>query len=137
MAFLAGFPLFGGPALAGARRPRNFRFRGEMTDMIDEEELKARYRFSKNSIEFIVDLISEDIERDTKRNKALLPFTRVVGDTIGVDNSTVSRVIHRVAEALSSGFTPAGAGVEFVFTIRSDRLLWDTSDLALGQLIQG
>ena len=100
--------------------------------MIDEEE-----RFSKNSIEFIVDLISEDIERDTKRNKALLPFTRVVGDTIGVDNSTVSRVIHRVAEALSSGFTPAGAGVEFVFTIRSDRLLWDTSDLALGQLTQG
>ena len=91
MAFLAGFPLFGGPALADARRPGNFRFRGEMTDIIDEEELKARYCFSKNSIEFIADLISEDIERDTKRNKALLPFTRVVGDTIGVDNSTVSR----------------------------------------------
>ena len=66
--------------------------------MIDEE-LKTRYRISKNSIEFIADLISEDIERDTKRNKA---------------------------------------GVEFVFIIRSNRymprLLWDTSDLALGQL---
>ena len=66
MAFLVGFPLFGGPALACARRPRNFRFRGEMADMIDEE-LKTRYCFSKNSIEFIADLISEDIERDTKK----------------------------------------------------------------------
>ena len=111
MAFL---PLFAGPALAGARRLRNFRFRGEMADMIDKE-LKTRYRFSKNSIEFIADLISEDIERDTKRNKALSPFTQVlmflryvasgsfqqvVGDTIGVDKSSVSRVVHRVAEAL-------------------------------------
>ena len=77
MAFLAGFPLFESPALAGARRPRNFQFRGEMADMIDEE-LKTRYRFSKNSIEFIADLISEDIERDTKRNKALSPFTQVL-----------------------------------------------------------
>ena len=75
-----------------------------MADKIDEE-LKTRYRFSKNSIEFIADLISEDIERDTKRNKALSPFTQVliflqfvasgsfqqvVGDTIGMDKSTVS-----------------------------------------------
>ena len=85
-----------------------------MADKIDEE-LKTRYRFSKNSIEFIADLISEDIERDTKRNKALSPFTQVliflqfvasgsfqqvVGDTIEMDKSTVSRVVHRVAEAL-------------------------------------
>ena len=73
-----------------------------MADKIDEE-LKTRYRFSKNSIEFIADLISEDIERDTKRNKALSPqvliflqfvargsFQQVVGDTIGMDKSTVS-----------------------------------------------
>ena len=111
---MAGFPLFGGPALAGARRPRNFRFPREMADMIDEE-LKTRYRFSKKSIEFIADLISEDIERDRKRNKALSLFTQVLiflryvasgsfqqvlGGTIGVDKFTVSRVVHRVAEAL-------------------------------------
>ena len=52
-----------------------------MDDMIDEE-LKTRYRFSKNSVEFIADLISEDIERDTKRNKALSPFTWLYGEII-------------------------------------------------------
>ena len=77
MAFLAGFPLFGGPALAGARRPRNFRFQGEIVDMIDEE-LKTRYRFSKNSIGFIAELISEDIERDTKRNNAGVEFVFII-----------------------------------------------------------
>ena len=69
MVFWAGFPLFGGPALAGTRRPRSFRFQGEMADMIDEE-LQKGYCFSKYSIEFIADLISEDIKRDKKRNKA-------------------------------------------------------------------
>ena len=53
----------------------------------------------------VPELISEDIKRDTKRNKALSPFTQVliflqyvasgsfqqvVRDTIGVDKSTVS-----------------------------------------------
>ena len=48
-----------------------------MADMIDEE-LKTRYRISKNSIEFIADLISEDIERDTKRNKAGVEFVFII-----------------------------------------------------------
>ena len=119
MAHLAGFPLFGGPTLVGARHPRNFRFRGEMAHMIDKE-LKTRYHFSKNSIEFIADLISEDIERDTKRNKALSLFMQVliflryvtsgsfqqvvelqhVYRTYAVDKSAVSRVVHQVAEVL-------------------------------------
>ena len=47
MAFLAGFPLFGGPTLAGARRPRNFRFRGEMADTIDEELEKKDIALAK------------------------------------------------------------------------------------------
>ena len=56
-----------------------------MADTIDEE-LKTRYCFSKNSIEFIADLISEggggggaeDIERDTKRNKAGVEFVFII-----------------------------------------------------------
>ena len=48
-----------------------------MADMIDEE-LKTRYCFSKNSIEFIADLISEDIERDTKKNKAGVEFVFIL-----------------------------------------------------------
>ena len=56
-------------------------FEVKWDDMIDEE-LKTRYRFSKNSIEFIADLISENIERDTKRNKALSPFTWLYGEII-------------------------------------------------------
>ena len=67
------------------------------------------------SILFITDLLACDLCRDTRRNHALQPLTqvlialrfyasasflKVVGDTIGVDKSTVSRVVTKVSRAL-------------------------------------
>ena len=64
------------------------------------------------SILFITDLLTGDLCRDTRRNHALQPLTQVlvalrfyascsflqvVGDTVGVDKSTVSRVVVTVS----------------------------------------
>ena len=98
------------------RRPRNFRFNTNVLNLTDEQ-LRARYRFGRASINFILDLIKEDLKRKTKRNHALRPidqllialrfyasgsFLQVIGDTIGVDKSTVSRVVHNVSSLLAA-----------------------------------
>ena len=91
------------------RRERRFRIgtKCEIDDFTDEE-LRARYRFRRESILFITNLVAGDISRNTRRNHALPPlhqvlialtfyasgsFLQVMGDTFGVDRSTVSRVI--------------------------------------------
>jgi len=95
------------------RRQRKFRTgtQCEIDDFTDEE-LRARYRFRRESILFITDLVAGDISRNTQRNHALLPlhqvlialrfyasgsFLQVIGDTFVVDKSTVSRVITAVS----------------------------------------
>ena len=102
------------------RRRRERRFRTgtqcEIDDFTDEElRARARYRFRRESILFITNLVSGDISRNTRRNHALPPlhqvlialrfyasgsFLQVIGDTFGVDKSTVSRVITDVSRAL-------------------------------------
>ena len=100
------------------RRRRERRFRAgnqcEIDDFTDEE-LRARYRFRRESILFITNLVAGHISRNTRRNHALPPlhqvlialrfytsgsFLQVIGDTFGVDKSTVSRVITDVSRAL-------------------------------------
>ena len=98
------------------RRERRFRIgtQCEIDDFTDEE-LRARYRFRRESILFITNLVAGDISRNTRRNHALPPlhqvlialrfyasgsFLQVIGDTFGVDKSTVSRVISDVSRAL-------------------------------------
>ena len=101
----------------GARRDRRFRL-AEHQPIVDEftnEELRHRYRFGSESIHFITDLLAPDLRRETRRNHALDPttqvlvalrfyasgsFLQVVGDTVGLDKSTISRVITRVSQAL-------------------------------------
>ena len=46
MAFLAGFPLFGGAALAGARPPRNFQFRGEIEETEKQDTALVKIQLS-------------------------------------------------------------------------------------------
>ena len=85
-----------------------------MSSVMDDE-LRARYRFRRESILFITNLVAGDISRNTRRNHALPPlqqvliglrfyasgsFLQVIGDTFGVDKSTVSRVITDVSRAL-------------------------------------
>ena len=77
----------------------------------------ARSRFGRESILFITNLVARDISRNTRRNHALHPlhqvlialrfyasgsFLQVIGDTFGIDKSTVSRVINDVTRALIS-----------------------------------
>ena len=102
------------------RRRRERRFRAGTRSKIDEftdDELRARYRFRRESILFITNLVAGDISRNTRRNHALPPlqqvlialgfyasgsFLQVIGDTFGVDKSTVSRVITEVSRALTA-----------------------------------
>ena len=90
------------------RRQRRFRTRTkcEIDDFTDEE-LRAHYRFRRESIVFITNLVAGDISRNTQRNHALpllhqvlialrfyasISFLQVIGDTFDVDKSTVSNV---------------------------------------------
>lgn len=76
---------------------------------------RARYRFLRESILFITNLVGSDISRNTRWNHALRPlhqvfislrfyasgsFLQVIDNTLGVDKSTVSRVITYVSRAL-------------------------------------
>ena len=98
------------------RRPRNYRFNANLLKYTDQE-LRARYRFGKESIQYITSLIETDLRRKTNRSRALRPidqvlialrfyasgnFLQVIGDTVGVDKSTVSRAVHDVSQLLSA-----------------------------------
>ena len=80
-----------------------------------EEELRSRFRFGRESIEFLVKVLRDDLERQTSRNHALSPtvqvlvalrffasgsFLQVIGDTVGLPKSTVCRIIRDVSAAL-------------------------------------
>ena len=93
-------------------------FRGHeiFLDDFSDEELRSRYRFGRDSIEFLTEL-ENDVQRQTKRNHALLPtctlqilvalhffqffvggsFLQPIGDTVGLPKSSVSRVVKDVS----------------------------------------
>ena len=60
------------------RRERIFNLNDNLLDGLSEAEVKSRYRFSRNSIQFITDTIAADLERPTKRNRALKPQDQVL-----------------------------------------------------------
>ena len=113
------------------RRPRQFR---ELIDIenFTDEELRARYRFGRQAVGYITNLIADDLRRSTRRNHALPPlqqvlialrffasgsFLQVIGDTAGVNKSTVSRVVTSVSHALlakQSDFIKWPTGAELV-----------------------
>ena len=99
------------------RKRRHFRHIGFTIDGCTDGELRARYRFGKDSILYITNLLAETLRRKTNRNHPLSPlqqvlialrfyasgsFLQVVGDTVGVDKSTVSRVVTNVSLALAA-----------------------------------
>ena len=84
-------------------------------EVYSDEELRARFRFGSRSIEFLEQLLGEDIRRTTERNQpvpvkmqilvalrfyATGHFFQVIGDLFGLHKSTVSRIVHRVSELL-------------------------------------
>ena len=74
-------------------------------DDFSDEELRSKYRFGRDSIEFLTEILEDDLERLTKKNHALSPtlqilvalrffasgsFLQVIGDTVGLPKSSVS-----------------------------------------------
>ena len=98
--------------------PRKYRvLRGQNPLLMDflDEQLRQRYRFGRDSIMYLSYLLRDKLERLTRRKTSLtvdekvmiaLRFVasgshlQVIGDTMGHDKSTISRVIRQVADAL-------------------------------------
>ena len=93
----------------------------ELVDLLNhysEEDLRSRYRFGREGINFIVELLSQEIAPSTKRSHWLSAtekvlatlrflasgsFLEVIGDTfLSYDKSTVCRFVLRVTLALAS-----------------------------------
>ncbi|VDI18679.1 Hypothetical predicted protein [Mytilus galloprovincialis] len=89
------------------RKERHFRLKDDLSLNLSNEELRERYRFGREGINFISNLVSDDITRKTKRNHALTvpqmvmvtlrflatgSFLQVVGDTIGAIDGTHVRI---------------------------------------------
>ncbi|XP_072179304.1 putative nuclease HARBI1 [Diadema setosum] len=103
-------------ALHQAPRPhRTFKQRFSALDSLTDEELRKKYRFSRDGIMHIVNMLDDHLQRTTARSHAIptelqvliaLNFmaTGSVFDSVasihGVHRSTVSRCVHAVAEAL-------------------------------------
>ena len=59
------------------RRPRQFRDRINTLENFCDEELIERYRFPREGIEDIIDLVKEDVGPMCQRSHALDPTTKV------------------------------------------------------------
>ena len=94
-------------------RERKFQQREIDLDELTDEELR-RYRFGRESIKFLVEILKDDLQRQTQRNHALSPtlqvlvvlhffasgsFLQIIGDTVGLPKSTVSRIVTDVSKA--------------------------------------
>ena len=95
-------------------RERKFQQREIDLDELTDEELRSRYRFGWESKKF-VEILKDDLQRQTRRNHALSPtlkvlvalrffasgsFLQIIGDTVGLPKSTVSRIVTDVSKAL-------------------------------------
>ncbi|CAC5403276.1 HARBI1 [Mytilus coruscus] len=97
------------------RREHVFRDRTNPLDLYDDLELVKRFRFDRQTILQIADLLQEDLESSTLRNHAIPPvmkvlialrfyasgsFQNIIADTFNIDQSTFSRTTHSVSNAL-------------------------------------
>ncbi|CAC5407309.1 HARBI1 [Mytilus coruscus] len=98
--------------------PRKDRvFRGTISHLtnLNDDELRRRYRFGKDSIAYLCDLLQDRHSRSNNKSTALTveqqvcialryyasgSFLQVIGDTLGYDEGTVSRVVSDVTDAL-------------------------------------
>ena len=101
--------------LSRVRKEKHYRGFNPLNKDFSDEELGQRYRFGRESIEFIANELRAELESNTRKRTALsveeqvmiaLRFygsgsqLQVVGDTMGYDKSTVSRVVRDVTDAL-------------------------------------
>ena len=57
---------------------RKFQQREIDLDELTDEELRSRYRFGRESIKFLVEILEDDLQRQTRRNHALSPTLQVL-----------------------------------------------------------
>ncbi|XP_033755687.1 putative nuclease HARBI1 [Pecten maximus] len=94
---------------------RRFRPRFRLNSFCDRE-YRERYRFSFQSILFILNLIRPKLETATTRSKAISPilqllvalrfyatgsFFRLIGDSVGLSEASVCRCVHKVSAAIA------------------------------------
>ena len=100
------------------RKRRTFPRQLDPLTSYTDSELRCRYRFGRDAINYIVGLVADDIMPETNRNHAVSAemqvlitlrylasgsFLQVIGDTfLGFNKSTDSRVVRRVTQALSA-----------------------------------
>ncbi len=99
------------------RRQPVYRDRLNPFENYDNEEFIKRYRFTKQTTQDIIELISDQLQSDTQRNKAIPPFLQVltalqfyatgtfqqtVGDTINLSQPSVCRIVKQVSIAIAS-----------------------------------
>ena len=99
----------------GRRRARIFWERVNFLEDYNDEEFRRRFRFRKSSFRSICEVIQDDILHPTNRNHSLSPETqlmvalrylatgdkfRTIGDSMGIDISSVSRCVTAVTNAL-------------------------------------
>ena len=99
------------------RKEKIYRREVNPLDDYTESELRCRYRFGRAGIQYLVDILRDEISPETRRSKSLSTlmqvlitlrflasgsFLQVIGDTFfAFDKATVSRVVRRVTLALA------------------------------------
>ena len=77
--------LFGRLADARRARPRHFRpFNAYLDEYLSENDVKSRFRFGRDSINYLADLLSDDLARNT----AFRSFPVCSSESMGAYHST-------------------------------------------------
>ncbi|VDI74702.1 Hypothetical predicted protein [Mytilus galloprovincialis] len=97
------------------RKERIFRGMVSHLNNLTDNEMKIRYRFGRDSIVYICNIVGDKLRRSTAKETALTveqqvcialrfyasgSFLQVIGDTMGYDKATVSRAVNDVTNAL-------------------------------------
>ena len=100
------------PVIPPKIRKRKFHQHEIFLEEVSDGELRSRYRFGRDSIEFLTEILKNDLQRQTKRNHALSPtqqilvalrffasgsFLQLIGDTVGLPKSSVSWAVKDVS----------------------------------------
>lgn len=78
---MANMLLFGN--LCAGRKERVYRHRLEMNDL-NEDQIRSRFRFKRESILYIANLLRDDLQRATKRSQPVAVETQVCHTGISI-----------------------------------------------------
>ncbi|KAF2886078.1 hypothetical protein ILUMI_20094 [Ignelater luminosus] len=105
----------------GGRRPRNFKPRVNFAQITDPQQCLEKFRMCAEAIEYVLQVIGEDLQHSTERNRALTPQQQLVtalhwlgngaqyhgvADMHGLHNSTVQRCVQNVCQKIVTKLFP-------------------------------